>query len=241
MTGGAVVPLGPLLLLPVSDSVSATLITLIVSGSLTVNKAAETFSLEASPASILPLFLWKTHTDLHPHNHTHIQTLKTNTQTPPNTPPTVTTSEEWSACGEVVVKELEGKWKPGRGDTVLLLTPRRLVISHAVSRGTRCVQHKLLGTCVFRGPGAAAHAMLRCGNAVISLGWSQIAAGTGQARSQPWCISWVELVQMSSERVCCPSQMKGAICKNAMQVFVFWEVFLHPGRLAVSGVSLRNV
>lgn len=42
--------------------------------------------------------------DPHPYWSTHAPTLKTNRQTPPNPPPSVTTSEEWSACGEVVVK-----------------------------------------------------------------------------------------------------------------------------------------
>lgn len=72
MTGGAVSPLrapaAPLLLLPPCDTVSVTLITLIVAGSLIVNKAAETFffffyleALAKAPPSlssaILPLFL----------------------------------------------------------------------------------------------------------------------------------------------------------------------------------------
>lgn len=65
-----------------------------------------------------------------------------------------------------------------------------------------------------QGPCAASHTVLRCGKTVISLGWSQIASRTGQARSQPRClfISWVELVQMSSKRVCCPSQIKTGMC-----------------------------
>lgn len=60
------------------------------------------------------------HTRRPPPTHTHIQTLKTNMQTPPDSPPTVTTSEEWSACGGVVVKDREEKWTLGRGDSAAL-------------------------------------------------------------------------------------------------------------------------
>lgn len=112
----------PLLLfcltLTVCDSVSVTLIPLIVSRSLTVNKAPEKPCKSIFQSSLCTS--WKTHTHARTqtpaHAVTHIQTLKTNTQTPPSTPPTVTTSEEWSACGGVVVKDMERKWTLGRGD-----------------------------------------------------------------------------------------------------------------------------
>lgn len=122
------------------------------------------------------------HTDPHLHNHAHIQTLKTNTQTPPNTPPTVTTSEEWSACGEVVVKEFEGKWELGKGDTVLLLTLRRLVISRTAPGGTQSGQYKLMGTCVFRGPCAASLTILICGKWLFY--WAEARMHLGRGRHE---------------------------------------------------------
>lgn len=44
--------------------------------------------------------------DPHPYWSTHAQTLKTNRQTPPKRPHSVVISEEWSACGEVLVQNL---------------------------------------------------------------------------------------------------------------------------------------
>lgn len=122
---------------------------------------------------MLPILSSVSYSETHRHScisrppPTRLNNQNTHTHSPPSTPPTITTSEEWSACGEVVVNEWEGKWRPRRGDTLLLLTLRRLVMFHIMTRGIRFVQGKLMGTCVLRGP--------RCGNTVILLGRSQIA------------------------------------------------------------------
>lgn len=53
----------------------------------------------------------------------------------------------WRGCGKRVGREVG----TGEGSTLwLLLTPKRLVISHVVSRGAGSTQYKLMGTCVFR-------------------------------------------------------------------------------------------
>lgn len=66
---------------------------------------------------ILPVLLWNTCTALQKQTPTHTCKHSKHTQSPPNTPPTVTTSEEWSACGEVVVKKKKKKVVGGQVET----------------------------------------------------------------------------------------------------------------------------
>lgn len=138
---------------------------------------------------ILPLFL--THTRLRSHR-----------PQPPTPPPTHSNTQNkhtvstqhstrcnnfrgmvsmWRGCG----KELEGKWKPGRGDALQLLTHWRLVISHAASSGIGVSHCELMGTCVFRVPRAASYPVQRCGKRTFCWGEARSHPGTQQTRSQP--------------------------------------------------------
>lgn len=67
-----------------------------------------------------------------------------------------------------MVKDMEGKWTLGRGDTAAF-NPRE-VGDIMLSKGTVSGQYKMVGTCVFMGPCAAFHTVLKCGKTVISLG-----------------------------------------------------------------------
>lgn len=117
-----------------------------------------------------------TYTDPHPHNHAHTQTLKTNTQTPPKTPPTVTTSEEWSACGEVVVR-VGGEVEMGEGTLSATFNPQK--VSDIPWRPERVdsTHPKLMGTRreEARTPFCCFPYTLICGNTVITLDGGQTA------------------------------------------------------------------
>lgn len=121
-------------------------------------------------------------------SHAHSNTPNKHTQTPPSTPPTVTTSGEWSACGEVVVKTCKGS-----GDTLLLLTPKRLMIS---CNPPPPAHNKRTGTLVLRVP---VQPPIHCWDvgSIISLGWSQDGADMKPA-GLPCHPLWVESLQMSS-------------------------------------------
>lgn len=157
MTGGAVFPLwaSAVLLLPSPqcDTVSVTLITLIVSGSPTVNKPVLWKHLQRHLAS---LSLKNTHICTHrpppTQSRTHLSTQNKHTDSTQhsthcnNFRGMVSLSR---GCGERVGREVE----TGEGSTLCLsLTPKRLAISSVVSREAVRAQYRLMGTCVFRVP-----------------------------------------------------------------------------------------